>query len=93
MNKVDIRQIQYNKGQIGGDLMKNLNDLKLGEEARINNICCNETIARRLMDLGIVENTKITPILKSPSGNPRAYEVRGSVIAIRCEEAENIGIK
>ena len=73
--------------------MKNLNDLKLGEEARINNICCNETIARRLMDLGIVENTKITPILKSPSGNPSAYEVRGSVIAIRCEEAENIGIK
>ena len=60
--------------------MKNLNDLKLGEEARINNICCNETIARRLMDLGIVENTKITPILKSPSGNPRAYEVPFLVI-------------
>lgn len=73
--------------------MKSLNDLELGVEAKIDNICCNETITRRLMDLGIVKDTKITPILKSPSGNPRAYEVRGSVIAIRKEEAKNIRIK
>lgn len=45
------------------------------------------------MDLGIIEGTKIKPVLKSPLGDPTAYEVRGTVIALRKEETEKIYIK
>ena len=43
--------------------------------------------------MGLVKETKIKPVLVSPSKDPRAFEVRGSIIAIRKEDAENIGIK
>lgn len=43
-----------------------------------------------MLDLGLVPGTKIIPILKSPSGNPTAYEVRGSMIAIRKEDSKSI---
>lgn len=47
-------------------------------------------LKRRLLDLGVIKNTKIKPVFKSISGNPIAYEIRGSVIAIRNEDAKNI---
>lgn len=52
----------------------------------------NGAIRRRLLDLGIVSGTKITAILKSPSGDPTAFEIRGSVIALRKEDANLIEV-
>ena len=72
--------------------MHTLFDLKIGSQAKIKEINCSEVVKRRMMDLGIVKGTPIKAILKSPSGNPKAYEVRGSVIAIRSEEARRIKI-
>ena len=42
--------------------------------------------------MGLVKGTEITPILISPSGDPRAFLVRGTIIAIREEDAKNIKI-
>lgn len=50
------------------------------------------SLRRRMLDLGLVKNTLIKPIFISPSGDPRAYEVRGSVIAIRKKDAKLIKI-
>ena len=69
-----------------------LNSLPLNTCGKVYNINSNCSIYRRLLDLGIVKNTKIIPILKSPSGDPRAYEIRGTLIALRYEDAENITI-
>ena len=52
-----------------------------------------EGIKRRLLDMGLVGGTNIIPVLVSPSSDPRAFLVRGSIIAIRKEDAENIIIK
>lgn len=43
--------------------------------------------------MGIIEGTKIKPVLRSPLGDPTAYEVRGTVIALRKEEAGKIYIR
>ncbi len=72
--------------------MCTLDDLEMGKEGKIKEINCNNSIKRRMMDLGIIKGTTITPILKSPAGNPKAYEVRGSIIAIRSEDAKSIEI-
>ena len=73
--------------------MYTLEKLNINKIAKIEDINCASNIKRRMMDLGIVKGTKIKAILKSPSGNPKAYEVRGSVIAIRNEDAKMIKIK
>ena len=43
--------------------------------------------------MGLVKGTKITPVLVSPSKDPRAFFVRGSIIAIRKEDAEKVDIE
>ncbi len=71
---------------------KSLNELKMGEIGKISKIIGEETIKRRLLDLGLIEGTKIKPVLISPSGDPRAFEFRGSLIAIRKEDGINIKV-
>lgn len=68
----------------------NLNQLPLNKEGFIKELKCDGNIRRRLLDLGLVKGTKIIPVLISPSKDPRAFEVRGTIIAIRKEDAKNI---
>ena len=67
-----------------------LTKLELGTTGRIKEINCNESIKRRLLDLGLIPNTPITPIMKSIAGDPIAYEVRNIILAIRKQDADNI---
>jgi len=69
-----------------------LHDLSLNTTAEVQYLNCSGPIKRRLLDLGIVKGTKITPVLKSPSGDPTAFFIRGSTIAIRKEDAELIEV-
>lgn len=70
-----------------------LNEVKLNEEVIIKKINCSGNIKRRILDLGMIEGTKIKPVLKSPLGDPTAYEVRESLISLREEESKCIEIK
>ncbi len=73
--------------------VRTVNELEIGEIGVVTKIIGEETIKRRLLDLGLIEGTGIKPVLISPSGDPRAFEFRGSLIAIRKEDAKNIMIK
>lgn len=73
--------------------MYTLNSLKLKQSGIVSNINCDANLKRRLSDLGIIKNTSITPVFKSVLGDPVAYEVRGSIIAIRNKDAKNIQIE
>ena len=73
-------------------MLTTLNNLPLGTSAKIMHMDCNPNIERRFLDLGFIKNTNITPILKSPSGDPVAFEIRGTVIAIREEDAKLIEV-
>ena len=73
--------------------MKNLYEMKIGDTAIIIKIACDDNIKQRILDLGMVRGTKIRPIFKSPSGNPIAYEIRGSTIAIRNDDAKKIYVE
>ena len=67
-----------------------LTNLKINSTAKINYINCSSNINRRLLDLGIIPNTPITPVFKSIGGDPIAYEIRDTVLAIRNQDAKNI---
>ena len=70
----------------------NLSQLPLNRNGSIQELKCEGNIRRRLLDLGLVKGTNITPVLISPSKDPRAFEVRGTIISIRKEDAKNIFI-
>lgn len=67
-----------------------LDELPLETTGIVETLNCKGAIRRRLLDLGIVQGTKIVPILKSPSGDPTAFLIRGSLIALRKEDANLI---
>lgn len=67
-----------------------LNNLPLMQTGFVDSLSDESSIKRRLLDLGIIKGTKITPILISPSGDPTAFEIRGCLIALRGEDSKNI---
>ena len=67
-----------------------LSNLKLNSTGVIKEINCKSNIKRRLLDLGLIPNTEITPIMESVSGDPMAYEVRNIILAIRKEDSDKI---
>lgn len=67
-------------------------DLPMGKNAFIKEITTDESMQRRLWDLGFTKGTKVTAIQKSPGGDPVAYKVRGTIFAIRNSEATKIEI-
>jgi ferrous iron transport protein A len=64
--------------------------LPVGTPAYVRKLEVAGTIRRRMLDLGIILNTPVQALQKSPSGDPTAYQIRGAVIAIRSEEASGI---
>ena len=70
--------------------MTKLNKLNINETATITSLEFTGIMRKRLLDLGIAPNTKITALYKSPFGSPTAYFIKGSTIAIRDSDAEKI---
>lgn len=67
-----------------------LTKLRLNQTGIIKEINCKASVKRRLLDLGLIPNTDITPILESIAGDSVAYEVRNIILAIRKEDADKI---
>lgn len=72
------------------DNLTSLSSLSLGKVGKVKSLQCDGMLRRRMLDLGLIDDTVIEALYKSPSGDPTAYYVRGAVIAIRSEEAEKI---
>ena len=70
-----------------------LDKLDIEKCAIIINLNCKGDLRRRLLDLGLVNGTNIKAIFKSPMGNPIAYEIRGTTIALRKEDSILINIQ
>ena len=72
-----------------------LSQLGLGERAQVVAIsrACRGLERRRLLDLGVLPGTEIEAVLRSPSGDPTAYLLRGTTIAIRKNQADRIRIR
>ena len=71
-----------------------LSGLLSGERAKVLGLtpACRGAERRRLLDLGFVAGTPVEVEMISPAGDPTAYRVRGTVIALRREQAGLIRI-
>ena len=67
-------------------------DLTPGRRARVKAVTAGGSIRRRFLDIGLVENTLVTCVGRSPCGDPSAYLIRGAVIAIRAADGRGITV-
>lgn len=67
-----------------------LNTLKPNERAIIKSVDTDSSMKRRLCDIGLIENTPVECVGVSPLGDPKAYLIRGAVIAIRNDDSSKI---
>ncbi len=70
-----------------------LGEAKILSTVKVVDISAKGDLRRRFLDLGIIKGTEIKVLYKSPFGDPRAYLIRGTVIAIREEEGRKIIVK
>ncbi len=70
-----------------------LQELEIGEHAIVESLQLSGGIRRRLLDIGLVENTKIECVGHAPSGDPIAIGIRGAVIAIRRSDCCGIRVR
>lgn len=72
--------------------MTTLNNLPIGSTGKVISLVSLDKDRRRMLDLGFILGTKVKALFRSPLGDPTAYLVRGTIIAIRDADAEKIKI-
>jgi DtxR family Mn-dependent transcriptional regulator len=72
-----------------------LGSLEPGERATVLRIdeACQGLTRRRFLDLGVTPGAEVEVVMRSAFGDPIAYRVRGSLIALRREQADWIWVK
>lgn len=70
--------------------MKYLSSLSVGKKGVVKSITAKDGMHRRFMDIGLINGTVVECVGESPFGDPKAYLIRGAVIAIRSDDAEKI---
>ena len=70
----------------------NLLSLREGSTAKVGTLDAAGLTRRRLLDLGFTLGAKVQCLFSAPAGSPRAYMIRGSVIALRSSDAESVSI-
>ena len=70
----------------------NLSETEKGRRYIITDVCAHPDLKYRFYDLGIVEGAEIQRLRSSPLGDPVAYYVKGTAIAIRDRDAKSIEV-
>ena len=75
------------------DEILSLDALRPGQAAVVTQLLSRGSMRRRLLDIGLVENTRVECVGRSPGGDPAAYLIRGAVIAIRDDDGRDILVR
>jgi DtxR family Mn-dependent transcriptional regulator len=91
----NIFLVPVSESAVGAAELTPLSDLDSGASAEIValNDACQGFTRRRLLDLGFTPGTRIDVDLTTFAGDPRAYRVRGTLIALRHEQASQILVR
>ena len=71
-------------------MSRTLDQLRPGESARIAGLLLGGLRRRRLLDLGFVPGMSVERLQTGPFGDPTAYQVLDTVIALRRRDARCI---
>ena len=66
--------------------------LPLGCYGKVMQLNISGGTRRRMLDLGLTVSAEVAALQQSPSGDPTAYSIRGTVIALRSQDASGIKV-
>lgn len=67
-------------------------EIPMGGRATIQRLMMDGAEKRRLMDLGFCPGALIEHVLEAPFGETPAFMIRGTVIALRSEQSDQIEV-
>lgn len=67
-----------------------LSDLHPGQRGVVRALHSTGAMRRRLLDIGLIEDTGVECLGRSPGGDPAAFLIRGAVIAIRDQDGRDV---
>jgi ferrous iron transport protein A len=67
-----------------------LDQISQGTKARIRDVTGDDTLAVRLMEMGLIEGEEIELIGVAPFGDPLEFSVRGYRLSLRKNEAQRV---
>lgn len=70
-----------------------MSSLEKGKYGRVRSLFAAGPMRRRLQDIGLTNEAKVKCIGKSPPGDPKAYLIKGAVIAIRSKDSADVIIE
>lgn len=70
-----------------------LSDLPLDAVALVRAVRTKRALAVRLMELGLVEGTRVVVRRKAPLGDPIEIELLGYALSLRAEEAKLVAVE
>lgn len=70
--------------------MKPLDQLAIGESGRIVSVTGTDTIAIRLLEMGLTPGEPMTLLGFAPLGDPIEFSIRGYRITLRASEAGRV---
>lgn len=70
-----------------------LDILKPGDEATVDRLTSKCKMKDRLTSLGFCRGEKIVCVMLSPLGDPAAYLIRGTLIALRRSDARGVAVR
>lgn len=76
--------------EISGE--RSLADLAPGERAVVSEVLVEGPVGRRLMDLGLLPQTPVQALRRSPLGDPTVYALRGYQLCLREVDAARVRI-
>ncbi|EGO65124.1 FeoA family protein [Acetonema longum] len=69
-----------------------LANLTAGATCKISSVELDGLLRRRILDLGILPGTQVQCFRKGPAGDPIAFRVRNTTIALRSDDADLIKV-
>ncbi|HKL74318.1 MAG TPA: ferrous iron transport protein A [Clostridia bacterium] len=70
-----------------------LDKLQIGKSGIISKINGQGELHLRLLDMGLIPNTKIEVVKLAPLGDPMEINIRGYALTLRLEDAKQIELK
>lgn len=70
-----------------------LDTLPIGAEGIVAEVCCERSVARRLMEMGLLPGTRVQVVRIAPLGDPIQLRVRRYSLSIRRREAAGIVLR
>ncbi len=70
-----------------------LNELKIGQTARIRKVGGEGALRLRFLDMGLIPKTMVTLMKVAPMGDPIEIRLRGYELTMRIDEAKWIEVE